>query len=330
MTDSDVTDSESDDVEHSSRVKKSLNDCLNFKPIFSESKNSKSNKLRSKLSNLRSGSSTNKQPPRATKTKTAAGDENLRECLKDFKGELGNLVQKFDCLIDCITTIFDRLDVLEKSVDAISSNWKPTTFASVTAADSNNSSNQNNNQRIERLEYVHSEEERKKRNLDVSITHPELNTSAEDLNKHGREFLLNHMRMENREIDSNMVIKKSSRDNTISISFSNIRFKRFIFAARKKLRADYPPNCENLYLNENITSYNFSILKKLKTEKKRCLENNLPCFEVLYTFEGRVYIKKQRSLDRREAICISTNQLLEKFMKDNMVPTRVNSQAASS
>ena len=58
--------------------------------------------------------------------------------------------------------------------------------------------------RLSRLEYLASEEEREKRLLQVVVTHPELDPNNNDLRKHTCEFLRNKLRMTEREIDPNL------------------------------------------------------------------------------------------------------------------------------
>ena len=76
------------------------------------------------------------------------------------------------------------------------------------------------------------------------------------------------MRMLSREIDTGMAVIRRRRDHTVMVTFSSRRFKTFLFAARKKLRRDHEWQESELFVNENITQYNFSLLILLKTERR--------------------------------------------------------------
>ena len=123
------------------------------------------------------------------------------------------------------------------------------------------------------------------------------------------------MRMEAREIDVNFRVRKVSRNNTVMITFSVKRFKRFLFASRKRLRQNLPEQCESLYVNENLTSYNFSLLRTLKAEKKRRIEANETSFGSVYSFEGKIFVKKLAATDET-ASCISTKRDLRTFLTE--------------
>lgn len=91
--------------------------------------------------------------------------------------------------------------------------------------------------RLERLEYLLSEEEREKRGLQAKITHPELDPDNTELKEHVDDFLSRKMVMRGRDIDSNLMAMKSGRrQNTIIVSFSTNLFKRLLYAARNKIR----------------------------------------------------------------------------------------------
>ena len=82
-------------------------------------------------------------------------------------------------------------------------------------------------------------------------------------------FLASQMKMVSRSIDANLKVFKSTRENTVKLSFSDIRFKRFIYKARKQLGENHPQLNENLYFNEHLTTLNYNILKKMKSERDR-------------------------------------------------------------
>ena len=118
--------------------------------------------------------------------------------------------------------------------------------------------------------------------------------------------------------------KKTKQRNTVLVRLSNIRFKRFIFAAKKKLKESNPDKCSNLYINDDLTAYNLEILKSLKTEKKKLSDDNMDCFETVYSFEGRIFIKKNRSDDRSSAIWVNSKSKLQNIISEyssNVAPS---------
>ena len=81
---------------------------------------------------------------------------------------------------------------------------------------------------------------------------------------------------------------------TFLIRFSHHRFIFFLFQAEKRSK-----NFEShsaFFINENLTSLNYSVLGKPKAEKKRRTDHNLTNFEVIYTFQGKVFVKKSEAL----------------------------------
>ena len=73
--------------------------------------------------------------------------------------------------------------------------------------------------------------------------------------------------MHNREIYDQMYVAKIPQPNTVMITLSHHRFKVFLFRAKKELRINRARVYSDLFINENLTSLNYSIFKKLKSEK---------------------------------------------------------------
>ena len=145
---------------------------------------------------------------------------------------------------------------------------------------SNNCSNSSIS-RIDKLEFTSSEEESKNRILQIAITHPDIDQTRPDLSSHTKQFLEHKLGMSPREIDANFNVQKTPRPNTVLLKFSDKRFKIFVYPAHKKLRISQA-DLSGLYINKNLTSYNYSLLKALKSEKKHRYENNLPNFNSVY------------------------------------------------
>ena len=70
------------------------------------------------------------------------------------------------------------------------------------------------------------------------------------------------------KIDYQMYVAKMSQPNTVMITLSHQRFKVFLFRAKKELRINIAQVYRELFINENLTSLNYSLFKKLKSEKK--------------------------------------------------------------
>ena len=145
--------------------------------------------------------------------------------------------------------------------------------------------------RIDRLEFISSEREREKRLLQVVISHPSIDPDCNQLKDHIVGFLGNTMGMTGREIDTSMSVIRKGRPHSVMITFSSRLFKAFLFAARKRLRGENSDQISTLFINESLTQYNFSLLKLLKSEKKRRIDANLPSFQSVFSFDGKVYVK---------------------------------------
>ena len=84
-----------------------------------------------------------------------------------------------------------------------------------------------NEERLDRLEYLSSEQERSKRLLEVRLTHPLIIESSDNLSDHVKNFMVSHMNMTAREVDTSFQVRQMKREHTVLITFSHVRFKRF-------------------------------------------------------------------------------------------------------
>ena len=249
--------------------------------------------------------------------------QKLEEMLKDFSSDLNNLNNKFGIFAGCITTLLDRVESLESRIIALES-WKndnpspssppppTTTYASVVGSEviQGNASG-----RLERLEYNSSEDDRKNKLMHVQVTHPSLDPSSPSLLPHVQNFLRLQLKMTDREIDANMLVYKSSRPNTVTIKCSDRRFKLFIYCARKKLRSENQSLCENLFINDNLTSFNYSLLKRLKSESKRRIDLHKRSFATVYSYNGKVYVKLCRTDLTENAIHIKYPSCIDSLLR---------------
>ena len=44
-----------------------------------------------------------------------------------------------------------------------------------------------------------------------------------------------------------------------------------------------------------MNSLNYSLFEKFKSEKERYSKNNMASFEVVYTYQGKVFVKKREN-----------------------------------
>ena len=116
-----------------------------------------------------------------------------------------------------------------------------------------------------------------------------------------------------REVDANLHVQKSPRPNTVLLKFSDRKFKNFLYSARKRMR-NSELNLNYLYINEYLTSYNYSILKSLKTEKRRRSEGDLPNFHSVYSFEGKIYVKMHLDEQSNQALHVKNQSTVREFV----------------
>ena len=142
--------------------------------------------------------------------------------------------------------------------------------------------------------------------MQISIKHPLIDPNSNNLHDDIAKFLAENMKITNREMDTSLIVQKTSRPNTVILTFSDRRFKLFIFKACKNLRTANDEVSSDLYLNDNLTPYNFSILMSLKRERSRRRTENRPLFETIYSIDGKVFVKLTRGAPNQEAVNIKT------------------------
>ena len=304
---SEVSDSDggsllSGDESCSTNLQKIANKCIAMKPnIIKQTKSKATSKLRDKLGRF---SQQNKSRTSQRIESRKQMDDHLRELASDFL----SLSKKLDTIMECFHGVFDQLDLMEDRLNSFEDcAKKPPSYSEVLTS---SSAEPRNETRLDRLEYQTSEQERSKKRLEVRLTHPSIDKNSASLKNSTKDFLSSHMNMSSREIDTNMEVRKLPRENTVLLVLSDLRFKRFIYAARKKLRANFPDRYESLYINENLTNYNYSFLKFLKDEKKRRTECEAPIVSV-YSFDGKVFVKSGVS---DTAVHISNRSSLKSFL----------------
>ena len=179
-------------------------------------------------------------PSSATRKKTKVQTTNktsidsIMGCVTEIKSDLSKHHDKMDKLLQILLVFLDKVGDLEQRIISLENHQSSTSKSYSTAVTSHNDSP--NNDRIERLEYLSSEEERKKRLLQVSLKHPLIDLNSPDLCKHVKDFMCQTLRMDSREIDSNLTATKAPKNSSVIITLTHRRFKLFLYRARKTLR----------------------------------------------------------------------------------------------
>ena len=295
----------------SKNLKRDIDQCITMKPDKAPS----TSKLRRKLKNCK-----NPKPSTLTLRSSKQDRSEIEESLSDLVRDSGEFHKKMQLLQDCMVSILDKFDALEARILSLerastqTSGTDGSSYAAVAAAASSNESRATLD-RVVKLEYQSSEEERKRRLLQVSLTHPEIDTSATDLQTNVRSFLSTRMKMEAREIDSAFRVQKSTRENSVLIFLSHQRFKNFIYSTRKRLREANDSIVQNLYINDNLTPYNLALLRDLKSEKSCRSSEGLSSFHAVYTFHGKVFVKRTVGQTAGDAVWIKTPEASQEFLR---------------
>ena len=103
-----------------------------------------------------------------------------------------------------------------------------------------------------------------------------------------------------------MTVDKSPMRSSVLVKFSNIRYKRFLFAARKRLRDSEDPVCQQLFINDYLTSHNYQLLVSLKKERAKRANDGTTSFSSVYSFDGKIFVKKIRNVPNSEAIHVKS------------------------
>ena len=93
-----------------------------------------------------------------------------------------------------------------------------------------------------------------------------------------RSFFYEQLNTPNHEIDDQMYVAKMHQPKTVMITLSHHRFKVFLFRAKNELRINNAQVYGDLFIYESLTSLNYSVFKKLKSEKKTTQRKQLSNF----------------------------------------------------
>ena len=308
------SDYESLDSSLNSPLRSAIKTALNM-----EADKPNSDPIRDRINKLMNAPSTsgNGSSGKHTRLKAAKNSvDPIKDCITQMKDELLMHNDRMDKLFQILIMILDRVGDLEKRLFSLE-NRQSTPSQSYSSAVTHIDTPSIN--RIERLEYLSSEDERKKRLLQVSIKHPLIDINSTDLCKHMKEFMAQTLRMNPREIDANLTANKASKSNSVILNMSHRRFKLFLYKARKTLRDNENDPTTGLYMNDNLTSHNFNLFMMLKNEKKRRSENNLKNFDTLYTIDGKIFVKISRQMANNETVHIKNRSDYESFLSKLVV-----------
>ena len=258
----------------------------------------KSRDLLSKTRNVyRKNKLTQSSPKRSIRVDAK---KTIEDCFKDLQNDFNKMAKKFNSICETLPDLLTAIDSINSRVSA--SEDKIREIEAIIKSQAQTPSNPtpfrdaliscDSQQRLDKLEYAKSEEDRRKRSLEILITEPSLE-NASNLHENINILFSDKLQMERREIDSRMQVRKAKRANTAVITFSDIRFKKFAFRARKKLN-EVSNSPSDIFLNDNLTPYNHKILMDLKKTRKSFNQDSDP-FKSIYTFDGRVYVKLKNS-----------------------------------
>ena len=184
-----------------SALNKSIKKCLNMKPELSL--NSKVISVKDMRDNLnrcnvrKSSRIVNKNLKLNNMTNDRTMIQNtLREISDDIlslHGKIEGLFSTMDCVLDKLESLESRIEVLEKSRASNADSYSSVVQRNI---------NDNDLNRVERLEYFASEQEREKRMCELTITHPRFNEfTSSDFMGQLKNFLEKDLMMESREIE---------------------------------------------------------------------------------------------------------------------------------
>ena len=348
-SDSDYRDVDENDLPLDKTLIKSL---LAKNPEFLQKSKNKSSTLKEMKAKLA------KIKPKTRHSERKATTKDNVDLMREMKGEIEICTKNVETLASCLVLAIDRIENLEsqlenqKTIDRATRNEQaspevanelksissrveklekiPRSYANVAGESSTSNPPQINRQtdsdRINRLEFATSEEERKKRLLEVSVTHPNIDTNAQNLTEHVRNFFQSVLKLPTRELDNSIQVKKSNRNNTVMVSFSHRRYKGFMYRAKKSLKEANCSDYEGLYINDNLTTYNFKMLMELKDNRKRYTAAEDP-FISTYTHDGRIFVKLKEFAVREGVHVKNHTQLREIICK---LPTPSANQASET
>ena len=247
-------------------------------------------------------------PPSRAKMPTRSDQrKQMDDTFKELTTDLSLLHKKLDTVRSCMHQMFDTLEDFEARLTALENReTNPSTYSDAVSVSRRSENRHADSERIEKLELSSSEEERRRKLLEVHLNHPSIDPTSEDLPTAVTHFLSDKLKLERREIDSNMRVLKTKRPHTVLVCLSDRKFKRFLFSAFKKYRELDASRDDKIYINDNLTTYNYNLFKTLKLERDHLRENQRQTFEAVYSYEGKNFVKKKIGDSKEDALHIRT------------------------
>ena len=164
MSDGSSSDSEAEFLTPSKTLKEAINSCLNMKPEASASMGS----VKQRMNRLKQKLDKNKTTDASKTRKSVRNLNKLDSVQKDIHSDFEKLMNKFDSMFELLSDVFEEFELLECRVTKLETN-STMTYSQVTSLPSTvkSTNEEGSEDRMEKLEYSLSEDERKKRQLQV-------------------------------------------------------------------------------------------------------------------------------------------------------------------
>ena len=286
---------------HSDKVKKKIEYCLNMtaeEPVLSYAQ------IVNKLKNTNAI-----KPSRETTNLRPSDSKSIDRRVTDLCSQLIQIKSDIQTLVQCSLEITNKIRELQdriKNQETSCVNEKIDDLFQQQTAIVNK-----HNAVADMVQHSQSEEIREKRKKQVVITHPTININSDQIHQQVMKIFTEVLFMEPKNIDTAFQTTKMKRENTVIVSFSHVMFKKFMFVARKQVRENDINKTNGLFINDNLTSYNYNLLKGLKEERKTRSEENKPNFKYIFTIDGRVFVRES---DDGYPKHISSKEELRKFL----------------
>ena len=180
-----------DDTIPSGRVNIAVEKCMNMRPETVDGDFYKN--LRMKITNS-SDCNPNARQLRSSNFKN--DKQKIEDMLRDFSGDLSSLHKKFDAFASVVVGLIDRVENMETRIATLEawrhdaqSNAQNVSYASI--VQNGNIGENSTSDRIGKLEYNGSEDERKNKLFHLQLTHPSLVPNSATLSSHVQNFIKN-------------------------------------------------------------------------------------------------------------------------------------------
>ena len=132
--------------------------------------------------------------------------------------------------------------------------------------------------------------ERMIRSDKVIMSSPKINTDTDNYHEGVKNILHDALTLSQTTTDQITISRFGSTNNVVLLQLPSIAVKLNIFRAKKLLRGN--KTYENLFINEFLSEKNAAIMKAARELKKK------KQLYSVFSFDGRVYVKKRENDDR--------------------------------